>query len=542
MKKCHSSSPGKRTRAGSMPTVATKPLWTSVVLTLILLTAALGGAQAQDTSTPPATGGTPDTQTSPGSSSSGANSQDTNSQTPQQPIAPYGQDNPAPVVTENPPITGIDTPSLEPHSAPLSYLQPGVTASESVITNGADVLGGSGVNSISRALASMTLQRLWSHYDLALDYVGGVGYYDVAGQGFKLLQQLDFQQKVTWKRGELAVRDSFSYLPEGNFGAAYGALGSQSIASLGSTAFSSFWGNTALGTLGLAPRIMNLSMADASEYLSPKSAVTAAGGYALTHFYGDDEATGTQFIGNSEVSAQVGYDRVVSTKTQIALMGGYQGFDFTEGTAFHSWIIQAMYGYRISGRMDFLIGAGPQFTDISETETYCSNPLYPVSSCTANGGSLETAIVKDQRIGAAGRVRLRYQFSKFSTELTYERFETSGSGFFAGAQTDIARFVASRPLSRVWQISADLGYERSARIQPATPGAGVDANTYSYGFAGVAVHRAFSHNFYAYASYQFNELAFDSSYCGSSAVCNRISNRNVGTIGFDWTPRPIRLD
>jgi hypothetical protein len=326
---------------------------------------------------------------------------------------------------------------------------------------------------------------------------------------------MDFQQKVTWKRGELAVRDSFSYLPEGNFGGAYGALGSQSIASLGNSVFSTFWGSESLGTLGLAPRVMNLSMADVSEYLSPKSAVTGAAGYAFTHFYGNDEATGTEFIGNSETSAQLGYDRVLSTKTQIALMGGYQAFDFSvSGTAFHTQIIQAMYGYRVSGRMDFLIGAGPQFTHLS--------------------------YISGTQIGVAGRARLRYQFTKFSTELSYERFETSGGGFFAGARTDVGRFVASRQLSRVWQLSADLGVSRSARLQPSL--LGIEANNYTYGFAGLAVHRAFSHSLYGYASYQFNELAFDSSYCALSVACNRISNRNVGTIGFDWTPRPIRLD
>ncbi len=59
----------------------------------------------------------------------------------------------------------------------------------------------------------MTLQRLWSHYDLALDYIGGVGYYNLTGEGFVALQQMDIDQKITWKRGELSLRDSFSYLP-----------------------------------------------------------------------------------------------------------------------------------------------------------------------------------------------------------------------------------------------------------------------------------------------------------------------------------------
>ncbi len=116
-------------------------------------------------------------------------------------------------------LSGLDVPSLEPHAAPLSYIQPGATVSESADTNAANTLGGSGsLTSISRALASMTLQRLWSHFDLAADYIGGVAYYDLPGQGFKALQQMDFEQKISWKRGQFAVRDSFSYLPEGNFG------------------------------------------------------------------------------------------------------------------------------------------------------------------------------------------------------------------------------------------------------------------------------------------------------------------------------------
>ena len=151
-------------RAGSTPRGATKPLWTLAVLTLVVLSVALGGARAQDTSTPQS-GGTQETQAPAGSSESGASSQDTNSQ---QPIAPYGQDNSAPIVTENPPITGIDTPSLEPHSAPLSYLQPGVTASESVASNGA-VLG-----IISRDRASFS-SRLASAAGIVEATMGSVG-------------------------------------------------------------------------------------------------------------------------------------------------------------------------------------------------------------------------------------------------------------------------------------------------------------------------------------------------------------------------------
>src|SRR5579864_3423470 len=96
----------------------------------------------------------------------------------QEPVPAYGQENAPPPISENPPLSGLDLPSLEPHSAPLSYIQPGATVSESADTNIGNVPGGSSVRSVTRALGSLTLHRLWSHYDLAIDYAGGVGYYN----------------------------------------------------------------------------------------------------------------------------------------------------------------------------------------------------------------------------------------------------------------------------------------------------------------------------------------------------------------------------
>src|SRR5499427_2641414 len=284
---------------------------------------------------------------------------------PQEPVPAYGQEGTPPPISQNPPLSGLDLPSLEPNAAPLSYLQPGAVVSESANSNIANMTGGSSTSSVSRALGRLVLRRLWSNYDLALDYVGGAAYYNLNGLGWKALQQMDIDQKISWKRGSLSLRDSFSYLPEGNFGASYGALGSSGIQVLGSTAFGSFWGGAALGTLGLAPRILNVSLVDATENLTPKSALTAAGGYAFTHFYGS-QPNGASFFGSSQLSAQGAYNRILSAHTQVAVVYGYQSFDFNAfATSFHSHIVEAMYGHRITGRMDLLIAAGPEFLKMS---------------------------------------------------------------------------------------------------------------------------------------------------------------------------------
>lgn len=521
-----------------------------------MLGCALSAALAQDNSATP-----------PVSTPTSSTPQDS-AQEPQpvpqttQPVPAYGQENAPPTIGENPPISGLDLPSLEPHAAPLSYVQAGARLSEALDSNPSNTLGGgTSFRSVSRGLGSMTLRRLWRNYDLGVDYLGGVGYYNVKGEGWKSLQQMDLEQKITWKRGQLSLRDSFSYLPEGNFGGAYGGLGTQGIESLGSTAFGSFWGGTSLGTLGLAPRILNVSLAEVEQRLTPKSAITAAGGYTFSHFYGVDDVTGASFIGSSQVSAQGGYNRIVTPHTQVALVYGYQGFDFSVlGTAFHSHVIQGMVGHRISGRMDLLIGAGPQITFIDTMTAGCSDPTIPVFLCTSvPGDTLVNQTVKNTRVSVAARARLRYQFTRTSVSLNYERFETSGSGLFTGAQTDVVRFGAFHPLNRVWTLSFDLGYSHNSRLQPLTiqqieqctaanPQTSQtacpanDARSYNVGFIGGGIHRDFGRTLRGNLSYQFSELGFDSSFCIASTPCDRISHRNAIMFGLDWTPRPIRID
>jgi hypothetical protein len=441
---------------------------------------------------------------------------------PQQPAPAYGTDNAIPANSENPPISGLDLPNLQPHAAPLSYLQAGAHFTESVDSNIADTLGGTQVSTITQLLGSVELQRLWSHYDLGLEYVGGVGYYNVSGVGLRQIEELGLDQKVTWKRGELNLRDAFSYQPEGTFGSAYGGV---SAAGAGIGEENIFYGASALGDLGQSPILMNNALADVEESLSPKSAITATGGYSFVHFLQNDSVLGNSFIGANETTGQVGYDRLLGRHDQAALVYGYQRFDFSTSETFQNQLIQLMWGHRISGRMNFIIGVGPQFTQ-SDVPGY------------------------GLHISAAGRAQLQYQFPKVILHLTYAHFITTGSGFFAGASTDLARLSASRPLGRRWEGFTDIGYSRNSRVLPTTcfvtasgaPCPGVAANVYNFGFAGAGMSRNFGREFKAFVSYQFNYLSFDSSFCGTTGPCNRISQRQVGTIGLDWTPRPLRID
>jgi len=442
------------------------------------------------------------------------------------PTPAFGQEAPAVVVNENPPISGLDQPSLEPNIQPRSMLLGGVEGSESIDSNiGSDARPA--WHSVSRGLAGLTMQRLWSRYQVAAAYVGGASYYNSAGNGWKQVHELQAQQTVLWRTGQLTVRDSFSYLPEGEFGySSYGGAGGfqlglgglgTGMGMLGSGFGGQYGilGSGQVGSLGQSPRFTNVAIVDVVQGLSPRSSVTLAGSYGLVHF--TDSTQG--FINSQQAGAQAGYNYSLSRKDQVAVSYGFQSFHFPAlvGTDnITAQVVQGMYGHRVSGRMDFVISAGPQWTRIQD----------PITGTNS-------------RLSVAGRASLRYQFKTMYTSLSFERFDSNGSGFFAGAQSNIAQFQVSRPLGRKYNASANLGFAHNQRLQSAQ--LGVASTSYNYGFAGFAVRRQFGYNWGAFLGYQWNDQIFDT--CPVvGTFCNRISVRHVLTIGVDWHFRPIRID
>ncbi|PYJ75800.1 MAG: hypothetical protein DME69_14215, partial [Verrucomicrobia bacterium] len=133
-------------------------------LMMMLLTLLCGAARAQ---------------TDPGQQPAGSSQQPADTTQPPAATPPpaFGQDNPPAQANENPPLSGLDQAALEPNIAPRSFLLPGLEVSESMDSNIAGQTGNSSIHSVTRAIGSLTLQRLWRRYDLALNYLGGAAVY-----------------------------------------------------------------------------------------------------------------------------------------------------------------------------------------------------------------------------------------------------------------------------------------------------------------------------------------------------------------------------
>src|SRR5512143_1954665 len=86
------------------------------------------------------------------------------------PAPAFGQN--APVLNpENPPVTGLDEPLLQLPTASRSFIAPALQLSETADTNAGNQLNTTRVQSVTRFLGALDLQRFWSKTDFLAEYL-----------------------------------------------------------------------------------------------------------------------------------------------------------------------------------------------------------------------------------------------------------------------------------------------------------------------------------------------------------------------------------
>jgi hypothetical protein len=492
----------------------------TILLTMMFLMAASGAMVAQD----PSAGG----------QASGAQAPGSGDQGPGAAPAATGLDTQS-EITENPPLSGLDQPSFEPGFGARSYLAPKAQLSDSVSSNpSASVKNNNGpVREIVRGLGSLDLQKLWKIHPLDVAYIGGASWFQggkSSKAGWYQIHSMDATQRILWRTGQLAIRDNFSYMPQGSFG--FGSFGG--AGGFGGPGGGTF-GSPSIGTNGNTPRIDNLGMVDITQALTPRSSVTLAGAYGILHFMSSSSAS--NLINAQQTVGQAGYNYQLTKKDQIAFSYAFQEFHFPLANAgdinVNLW--QVYYSHRISGRLNFNVGGGPQWLH--------SNGYTLGFIQTKNGLILGLVPLHTSRISGAGRVGLTYYWStRTNMDASYMHYVTPGSGFFPGATTDIVRYVLNHKLTRRFSLNVDSGFSRSNRVLLATSSnnpAG-KSHTYDYWYAGGGLRRQLTPHLDGFVSYQYDKLLFGSGFNANGTGAGY--GRHVGTIGIDWTPRPIRLD
>jgi hypothetical protein len=439
---------------------------------------------------------------------------------PTPPAPAFGQN--APVLNpENPPVSGLDDGVLDLHPATRSFISPALQVSESADSNADNNLGGSsGVQPITRVLGAFDLQQFWPKSDLFLEYLGGGAFYTNPYQT-KQLQAAGLEAVTRWRTGQVTLRDSFQYLPDGTFSiGTFGGVPGFGLATGGGglgggLAGAHNFGSGQLGSIGNISRLANTAIVDAVQALTPVSALTFAGGFSNAHFFDNPDG----LINSDQVTVEGGYSHLVSRRDQIGVVYAFQLFQFPQDTGgqFYNNVLNLRFKYHVSGRMNLTVGAGPQFTILEE------------------GG-------ESTRVSLSARVQLTYKFAHSSLAAGYEKFTSPGSGFFAGADTQAARLLYTRPIGRTWNFYGDLAYSHNDKLQNIAFGA-INASTYNEGSAGAVFRKHLGRTYEFFAAYRFSEVAFNVP-PGITGIpgTGRISSRNVGTVGIEWHPRPTRIE
>ncbi len=437
-------------------------------------------------------------------------------------------DQAAPILNpENPPVSGLDEPSLELRTVTRSFVSPALQVSESVDTNGGNQLGQTGLGSVSHVLGALDLQQFWSKSDLFLEYLGGGAFY-ASPYDAKQLQAVGLEAVTRWRTGQATLRDSFSYLPDGSFqigyggvpgfGLAKGGFGMPGGALPGSQAIN---GGT-LGSVGNIPRLANTAILDAVQALNPVSAITVAGGFSNAHFYDSANCsipTNICLINSDELTIEGGYSHLVSRHDQFGVVYAFQLFQFPQDTGgqFYNDIVNLRWKYSLSGRMSLIAGAGPEYIIFEERSHL-------------------------DRWSLSARVVLNYKFAHSSMSASYEKFTSAGSGFFTGANTQVARLLYDRPIGRTWEFYGNLAYSNNKEVMAAGNFGAAGASSYNAGSAGGVLRKHLGRTYDFFVSYRFSEMAFDGTVCLTASTCGRTAQRQIGTIGMEWHPTPTRIE
>ena len=439
------------------------------------------------------------------------------------PAPAFGQNSPV-LNPENPPVSGLDEPGLNLRTTTRSFISPALQVAEGADTNGQNQFG-TQVQSTTSVLGALDLQQFWPKSDLFLEYLGGGAFYNNPFY-VRQLQAAGLEAVTRWRTGQLTVRDAFSYLPDGSFSiGAFGALPGLGLAAggmgiglaggvlPGSQAF----GNGQFGAIGDIPRLANTAILDVVQAINPRSAITVAGAYSNAHFFDNPEL----LINSDEVTIEAGYSHLLSRHDQVGAVYAFQLFQFPQDTGgqFYNHIVNLRWSHTISQRMSLIAGAGPQYTDLEVAGSHAQWSL-------------------------SARVELRYKLAHASLIASYEKFTSAGSGFFLGADTQLARFGYTRPLGRTWEFYGDLEYSHNSALQlPEKRGFGAYGSTsYNEGSGGFVLRKHLGRTFDFFAVYRFGELAFNNQVNFSGLPTGNTSQRQVGAVGVQWHPTPTRIE
>src|ERR1700675_91300 len=294
---------------------------------------------------------------------------------------------------------------------------------------------------------------------------GGVG----RGIGNTIFHTMTLSEQVKRGRSTISFFDSLSFLPD----AAFGYAGTNGIPLPGGGTIglgNGFYPDQ--GILTAQTQILSNSfVTQVQTDLTRRSSLTFLGGYTLLRYFG------TNLLDSNGLIFQAGYNYEISRKDTFSIFYRYNTFSFSNfNQSIHDNSIQAVYGRRVTGRLAFRVGAGPNFA--SFTTPISGNPVS--GSGSATGPTSQTFF--------SVTTGLTYQLGRTALAFSYNHGISGGSGVLAGSVANNLYGSASRQFGRTVNGIFSFGYARNTGLSIATVTPSNQAYNYAYVGAYVSRH------------------------------------------------------
>ena len=426
-----------------------------------------------------------------------------------------------------PPLSGFGSSEIGQTGETRSYILPSIEASGSGDTNAEQVAGHPGLNYYSTYVWNLELQRVKRTSQFNLSYAGGERLYSsplnagTAGGSDRAygFHSLAMGEQVTRRRLAFKLLDTFSYLPESQYGfggfsglnSFGGGLGAAAFANAPSLQSILLPNQTVL--TGRARSLSNLATAELDYQTSRRSEVTVGGGYGTLQYIDPG------FINSYYWLAQTGYNHQLSRRDQIGIIYSATVLKFNGiNQEILNQGLELAYGHQITNKLALKLAAGPQVTDLS----------LPI------GGSLvQWFLATDDS--------LEYRLAKRrSVRVSFARTLTNGSGVLFGAESDVVRAELYNSFTRNWSGSLSLGYARNQALsQLPAAAAGIKYQAY---VGSASINRQLGKTISMFISYSVQRQVSDSLVAVGGSGLGPAYLRQIVTVGINWHGHPRLLD
>jgi hypothetical protein len=416
------------------------------------------------------------------------------------------------------PLSGAQNLSLGVARLTHSYWLPHFDIYSTADSNGLSASNKTGWTTYTSLMAGLDLHRTSGNSDLALSYIGGGTISNDGSVGNSAIQELEFSDRITFRRTVLSFMDQMGYLPETSFG--NGGLGGLSLPGGGMPGLQNGLvpGQSILTARG--QRITNSFITEIDRPLTPRSTLTFLGGYSLLHFLDND------LINSDDSFFQGGYNYQISRQNTIAVLyrfSAYRYSNFNQSIDDNTFYLS--YGRRVTGRLAFQIAAGPEVVLFR----------MPISGASAGTGSTSTNSTTQAYWSL--NTSLSYSLSRTGLGLSYSHGVGGGSGVLGGSVANTVSGSVGHQFSRTFQGGFNAGYSRNSGLAGTTASTTTD-QTYSYWFSGVNLTHPMGRALNLFLNYQMQYQDSNSQFC-VGPTCGTSIVRHMVSVGFSWRDHPI---